>query len=172
MSDVLKMINFVKTIDDHDQLIAITEYFSDANSALKNSVSDTRKQIVETISSDLKLKLYPDQTLVFSFESFESFTNEAEVMISATIKGEKKNGKYRLFWAPYYGGDVEAIIKKKAFKGHSATLESPFLMAIHVPSYVTFWLVNTNDETIYRPDTDYFILKGSNKEIGINFLPL
>ncbi len=171
MGKVVKVINFVKTVDNVEELNAIQSYFANASEALVGVDSLQQTRVVSAINLDLGLKLdYYAKAVQLNFESFETFKNDADFKVQAIVNGKKQAGNFRLYWANYRAGALETLIRTNSYSGHSNAFENPFSITLSVPGYFTFWLIDTDNSQVYRPDQDYYIMDEEKDHLDINFL--
>lgn len=174
-NSVSSLVVISRKVKDTIQLKIITDYFTSANNELldTNISGEELNTIVKNINKDLRYKTAEFKDHAFNLEGGLNFGKKKNIKVSAYINGEMKNTQeYRLFWTFYTGRTFEKLISKKGKSSNKFT--NPFTVDIVVPGYITFWLVNNSNGTIYKPDIIYtkFGYDDSDTDIDISFQKL
>ena len=168
-----KLISFTSTQKDTLQLSALEKYFVKAGHAFLDTNSSKRDLALKNINTDLSYKMTISGKLsLLGLEPNTEFFKNCDVNVSASLMGSKTfGGNYTLYWSQFTGIDQEAIIRSNDNDGTSKTFNNPYKLTIRLPGYITFWIQDDNNKTIYKSFPEYQIMSQSDKRIEVNFIP-
>jgi len=169
------MIIIAEKLKDTSDIGAIDRYFRRAQKALHpNLTPDEMGQITENLNNDLSLKLSGFTNVGLGhLESSGWFSRMQDVRILVKINGlPLANRPHRLYWATFTGKNQQSLIKAGAWEGKSNSLSEPYSLKIELPGFITFWLSDETNQSVYRSSDDHFILSADQPPVEVNFIPL
>lgn len=169
------IIYLTKTLNDTEQLNVISNYFAIQKSIISDYKLMKSEDEIESVSRNInqdilyKINYYQDSSL--NLQGAFNFGEEREITVTAYIDGKKQDtGLYRIYWAYFRGRSTDTLISHKSFAGSSNNFTNPYKLKIILPcSLITFWMIDTRTNFIYKPDIPFKELKDINSPIDISF---
>lgn len=174
VDNLIKVINYTKTLKDADQLSGLNLYFSNAKKSYQVAGNDMQRHlVVKNLSRDLSYKLDDVERLSGLNLGPETILfHDCDVVVAVQLNGLKQvEGSYILYWAQFTGIDQATIIRKNTFNGSSKLFLNPYKLEIKLPGYITFWIYDTNKAFVYRSSQEYIKMGVNDKNLELNFVP-
>lgn len=173
LSKISKLTNWARTLDDSLQKIQLLKYIKFAEQNLKKSTGEQKNNVIRALNKDLELKMDADSAInALPLENKREIFKQYQMTFRVRIKGMKPSHSFTVYWARFIGRHQRILIQANAFEGSFLSESDKFDTQLVLPGYYTFWLQNTENNTVFQSDPDHLIIINSSAVPLINFIPL